>query len=299
MVAMERKLTIGQLSQKTGVPVKTLRFYSDEGLLPPSGRSRSGYRLYTEEQASRIGLIRTLREAGIGLETIAELLRRDVTLGEVLAMRLEAVETHIAGLERVASALRLAIRSGANERHLRRISMATRASNAERRKVVAAFYEKVVDGLPAPREWTDRMIETSAPDLPDQPSSEQLEAWMELEGLLDDPGFMACKRANAADTWAPRFDADVFLDAQHEALTAVSEARSRGLDPSSGEAGAIVERFTSTMAAGGDPNAMRAHMRVKYDPRGARQWELVAILRQDRSMAPFDDWRWLGEALRH
>ena len=53
-----------------GVPVKTLRFYSDEGLLPPAERSRSGYRLYGDEALLRLDLIRTLREAGLGLDSI-------------------------------------------------------------------------------------------------------------------------------------------------------------------------------------------------------------------------------------
>ncbi len=302
MTAMGRKLTIGELSRRTGVSVKTLRFYSDEGLLPPAGRSRSGYRLYSEEHALRIDLIRALREAGVGLEDIGKVLRRDITLDRLLELRLGAVEAHIAALQRIASALRLAIRSGATEKQLRRITMVTRASNEDRRRVVAAFYGKVVEGLPAERQWVEGMIDASAPSLPDDPTPEQIGAWMELEGMLEDATFLACKRVNAGDTWAPAFDIGAFLDAQQVALTAVSDARARGVPPSSEEASAIVERFTRTMAAAaghGDAVAMRAHMRVKYDPRGARYWELVAILRGDPPpIARYEDWRWFGEAMR-
>lgn len=60
-------LTIGEVSRRTGIPVKTLRDRSDEGLLPPSERSRSGYRLYSERDVIRLDLIRALREAGLGL----------------------------------------------------------------------------------------------------------------------------------------------------------------------------------------------------------------------------------------
>ena len=35
---------IGQLAARTGLPVRTLRFYADAGLLPEAGRSGSGYR---------------------------------------------------------------------------------------------------------------------------------------------------------------------------------------------------------------------------------------------------------------
>jgi DNA-binding transcriptional MerR regulator len=59
-------LTIGELSRHSGVPVKTLRFWSDEGLLPPATRSRNGYRLYGEDATIRVDLVRTLRDAGLG-----------------------------------------------------------------------------------------------------------------------------------------------------------------------------------------------------------------------------------------
>ena len=38
--------TIGQLARRTGVPTRTVRFWSDAGLVPPASRSASGYRLY-------------------------------------------------------------------------------------------------------------------------------------------------------------------------------------------------------------------------------------------------------------
>lgn len=302
---MGRNVTIGELSRRTGVSVKTLRFYSDEGLLPPAGRSRSGYRLYTEEHALRVELIRALREAGIGLEEISQVLRREMTLADALQLHLGAVEAHISGLQRIASALRLAIRSGATEEQLRRITMAIRASDADRRKVIAAFYEKVVEGLPVDRQWVEGMIDASAPSLSESPSSEQLAAWIELTALLDDPTFVASKRVSASDLWAPRFhvDVDTFLSAQEVAMAAAREAREHGIPASSGEAASIVERFTTAMAhAAGeaDPSAMREHMRVKYDPRGARHWELVAIMRGDPALiVRFDDWRWFGEAMCH
>jgi len=55
---------------RTGLPVKTLRFYSDAGLLPPAERSRSGYRLYSQDALVRLDLIRTLRDAALGLDSI-------------------------------------------------------------------------------------------------------------------------------------------------------------------------------------------------------------------------------------
>ena len=39
-------LTIGQLARRTGLSVKTIRWYSDQGLVPPAGRTAAGYRLF-------------------------------------------------------------------------------------------------------------------------------------------------------------------------------------------------------------------------------------------------------------
>jgi DNA-binding transcriptional MerR regulator len=77
----ERLLTIGRLAELTGVPVRTIRFYSDTAVdgsvLPePAGRTAASYRLYPIEAAARLELIRTLRDLGVGLPTVARVLAR-------------------------------------------------------------------------------------------------------------------------------------------------------------------------------------------------------------------------------
>ncbi|HEX6452018.1 MAG TPA: MerR family transcriptional regulator [Trebonia sp.] len=42
-------LTIGQLARRTGLPVRTIRYWSDIGAAPPAGRSDGGHRLYDTE----------------------------------------------------------------------------------------------------------------------------------------------------------------------------------------------------------------------------------------------------------
>ena len=65
-------MTVGGLSRRTGVPVKTLREYEDLGLIYTAGRSAGNYRLFDEEALWCVGLIGTLR--GLGL-TLAEIRR--------------------------------------------------------------------------------------------------------------------------------------------------------------------------------------------------------------------------------
>jgi hypothetical protein len=63
-------MTIGQLARCTGLPVRTLRFDADEGVLPEADRTESGYRLFGPEAVARGRLVRTLRELGVGLADI-------------------------------------------------------------------------------------------------------------------------------------------------------------------------------------------------------------------------------------
>jgi hypothetical protein len=54
-------ISIGELARLTGLPVKTIRYYSDLGLAPEAGRGSSSYRRYDEAGLARIELVRTLR----------------------------------------------------------------------------------------------------------------------------------------------------------------------------------------------------------------------------------------------
>ncbi|WP_246074444.1 MerR family transcriptional regulator [Nonomuraea terrae] len=49
--------TIGQLAQRTGLQARTIRFWSDSGVVPPVRRSEGGYRLYDAEAVARLDLV--------------------------------------------------------------------------------------------------------------------------------------------------------------------------------------------------------------------------------------------------
>src|SRR3954469_10862841 len=188
-------LTIGELSRRTGVPVKTLRFWSDEGLLPPATRSRSGYRLYAEDATLRLDLARSLRDAGLGLEAIKKVLRNDLSLADALRLQLAAVEAHASSLQRVAAALRAALRSGEpNESDLRRLCTVTQLTNEERKNVIERYYQRIADDIPLDSPWRKTLAEASKPQLPENPTPEQLDAWIELSELLTDDSFVERQR---------------------------------------------------------------------------------------------------------
>ena len=83
--------SIGDLARRTGLTVKTVRFYSDEGIVPPADRSPSGYRLYGTDAVARLDLVRTLRELGVDLATIRKVVDREISLPEVAAAHADAL----------------------------------------------------------------------------------------------------------------------------------------------------------------------------------------------------------------
>lgn len=73
---------IQELTQLTGVPAKTIRYYESIGLLPAPQRGENNYRQYTPEAAERLRFIVSARSLGFGLADIGEFLtaRDDGTL---------------------------------------------------------------------------------------------------------------------------------------------------------------------------------------------------------------------------
>ena len=67
-------LKIGDVAQRSGLTVKTIRFYCDEGLIEPISRSEGGYRLFDKEVFAELALIRTLKAMEIPLEDVGQIL---------------------------------------------------------------------------------------------------------------------------------------------------------------------------------------------------------------------------------
>lgn len=65
-------MKIGELSRRTGVSVRALRYYEERGVLTPD-RTPSGYRIFTESDVQKVVHTQTLLAAGIGTELIAEI----------------------------------------------------------------------------------------------------------------------------------------------------------------------------------------------------------------------------------
>ncbi|MEV3861319.1 MerR family transcriptional regulator [Streptomyces sp. NPDC050095] len=66
-------MQIGELSRRSGVSVRMLRYYETEGLLNPD-RTPAGYRVYADTDVQAVGRIRMLSAAGLTLDVIQRLL---------------------------------------------------------------------------------------------------------------------------------------------------------------------------------------------------------------------------------
>lgn len=67
-------LKIGEVARRSGLSVKTIRFYCDEGLIQPISRSDGGYRLFGDSVFAELTLIRTLRAMEIPLPDVRQVL---------------------------------------------------------------------------------------------------------------------------------------------------------------------------------------------------------------------------------
>lgn len=301
----KQTLTIGELSRRTGVPVKTLRFWSDEGLLPPATRSQSGYRLYAEDATVRLDLVRTLRDAGLGLEAIKKVLRKDLSLVDALRLQLTAVEAHAAALQRIAAALRAALRTGEpTESDVRRLCSVTQLTNDDRKQAIENFYQRITEGLPLTSPWHKKLSEVRAPALPETPTPEQLDAWIELSELLADESFVRQQREHTRQAAEANLDMQKLSAANFETAKAAGELRGAGAKPSSEAARQVVEGFVAGIAdARGRPadEELRRGIYERYinfDARHPRYWELMAIV-SGRAPMPgrVADWQFLAEAI--
>jgi DNA-binding transcriptional MerR regulator len=304
---MHDTFSIGRLAELTGLPVRTIRFYSDAGLLPPSGRTEAGHRRYTATDVARLQLVRTLRDLDVDLGTVGELLAGRRELGELLAAHVRALEACDRALHRQLAVLRVAAASP-TAATLRRVHALSGLEAAERGRLLDRFWDRVTEGLPG-SDAVDRLRAAGTPELPADPTGEQLDAWLELAA---DEDFQRTTRANAlwgVEAVGSAFDPDAWSRRVGGGLAAAAELRAAGVepaDPRAAAAGAAMAGGLAELMGRRDGPAFRrwlvTQLDAHTDPRAERYWELVGIV-QGRPGQEFAavvaDHAWLMAALRH
>nr|WP_044194736.1 heavy metal-responsive transcriptional regulator [Oscillatoria acuminata] len=109
----EKSLKIGEVSATSGLPVKTIRYYEEIGLLEPTvDRADSGYRIFDSTVLNRLAFIKRSQSLGLSLTEIKEILqvhdRGELPCGEVrhhLEAKVAAIDEQIRSLETLRSEL--------------------------------------------------------------------------------------------------------------------------------------------------------------------------------------------------
>lgn len=292
-------LTIGQLARRAGVPVRTIRFWSDEGVLPETDRSAGGYRRYDASAVARLDLVRTLRELGLGLDDVRLVLARRRTVAEVAAAHVAAVDARIRAL-RVQRAVCTLLASGEHsERRARLMNDLARLSAAERQQMIDEFVDAAFAGTDphAPGAGIAGAMRTLPAELPDDPTTEQVEAWVELAELVADPGFRARVREMAvagaqAGSTPPAADPAVVQEHAGAALAA-------GVDPASPQAREVLDRIVPADLDGPARRELADTVATFSDRRVERYWALLGVLNGWEPRAPsVPAFEWFAAALR-
>lgn len=190
--------TIGDVARRTGLAVSAVRYYSDEGVVDVAETTPAGHRLYDVEAIARLELVRTLRDLGTGLEQVRRLHAGETTLHQLLAEHLEVVEQQEGELRVRRAVLRALVRANDPADRAALLRRLVTMPDAERERLVEDFWRDVSAELP--QDFAARIH--AEPRLPDDPTVEQLEAWVELAELVQDAQFRASVRAYFHEVYA-------------------------------------------------------------------------------------------------
>jgi DNA-binding transcriptional MerR regulator len=105
-------LTVGQVAKRYSLSRSTLLYYDAKGLLKPSGRSQSNYRVYSKSDIHKLERIILFRHAGMSLAAIADILDKNTDGIEIaLENRLNSINTEIQNLRNQQSVIVSIIKS--------------------------------------------------------------------------------------------------------------------------------------------------------------------------------------------
>ncbi|MEV0026407.1 MerR family transcriptional regulator [Streptomyces atroolivaceus] len=276
---------IGELAERVGVSVKTVRFYSDSGLLPEASRSAGGHRRYGPDSVERLRMIRSLRTMGLPVSAV----RRVLDEGDDAGRAGGALEDAVAGQLRALGSQLRAMRW--REAALRSVQECPVAERAGRLRLIGAVAAPP-DTAALARFWrawlpprmparsVTAFLERAVPQPPEDPDPGQALAFARLHALVsgpcdgDEPTQPHAHRAAGARASAVLYAG--LAEAYDLAATEMRQDR----DPHPGEAlDGFVDAYASAHAAADTPDFRRELARqLAADPRIDRYWELTAEL---------------------
>jgi DNA-binding transcriptional MerR regulator len=73
-MSADGKLHIGEVAERVGLSLRTVRYYEEQGLFEPAGRTDGGFRLYTQHEVDRLLLIKQMKPLGFTVQQMRDLL---------------------------------------------------------------------------------------------------------------------------------------------------------------------------------------------------------------------------------
>ena len=114
----DQHMTIGVVARRSGVRVRNLRFYEEQGLITPLGRTAKGYRVYGPPTLKDLAFLKAAKRLGLHLDQIGELLRvrrqgqcSCAPTREFVEARLEQVDEALRELTDLRNEMRRTLRS--------------------------------------------------------------------------------------------------------------------------------------------------------------------------------------------
>ena len=297
-------LTIGQLARRSGVPVRTLRFWSDAGVLPETERSGGNYRRYDAHAVARLDLVRTLRELGLGLDEVRLVLEERRSVADVAAAHVAAIDARIRVLRTQRAVCTLLARGNDTDpdspRKAALMNDLTRLSAEERQHMIDDFVDAAFAGIDpgAPGAGIAQAMRSLPTQLPDDPTTEQVEAWIELAELVSEPSFRARVRAMATAGATEPAAEEPPVD-PNAIVEQAGAARAAGVEPGTPAAEEVVARLVPADLDGPGRAALADRLATFTDRRVERYWQLLGVLNGWPQRTPsVPAFEWLIAALR-
>lgn len=252
-------VSIGELAARTGLAVKTVRYYSDVGLLPESGRSPGGHRRYAADALPRLRLIQRLRALDTPIAAIAAMMAGERSLDELIAGELDAVQAQVREMTWRQEVLRALDDCPAPE-HSHRLSLLAgvgRLGDAHDRLMRYWHWALPPD---LPHRLAQAVVDGAVPAPPATPTASSVLAYAELHALaVGDDRRRQPQHRQVGDVAS--FYAGVL-----DSCTLATEALVSGCPARHAEA---LDHFVGTYARIGghdDTPEFRAYLRTQYRP---------------------------------
>ena len=247
---------IGDAARRSGLSVSAVRFYADTGIVEPTGLNSAGHRMYDIGTVAQLELVRTLREVDTDLGEIRRLLAGERTLHELLTTHLGVIERQERTLRARRAVLTALLKEGATPARASLMHKLVSMTDEEREKVVDAFWNDVGRGLDVPEGLVDR-LRAMRPVLSADPTTAQLEAWIELADLVRDPAFRDAVRTYLHDTYSTGVGEtmasppiqEFIYETGWELVEEVLAAHRAGESPRSARSQTAIVRFMEAAAA--------------------------------------------------